>query len=67
VSVDDLRWKKSSWSAPDNNCVEVAFRGGEVLARDSKSPGEARLGFSVRSWAAFIGRLQVGDLDRKIN
>ncbi|HKN56484.1 MAG TPA: DUF397 domain-containing protein [Amycolatopsis sp.] len=35
----ELTWVKSSYSATDENCVEVAFAEPAVLIRDSKDPG----------------------------
>lgn len=32
------RWRKSSFSAGDSNCVELAWPGPEAAIRDSKSP-----------------------------
>ncbi|WP_461153885.1 DUF397 domain-containing protein [Saccharopolyspora tripterygii] len=49
-----LQWRKSSWSANDVNCVEVAFSGGDVYTRDSKNPAGQHLRFGQRAWSAFV-------------
>jgi len=33
-----LRWRKSTFSGNDANCVELAWPGSEAAIRDSKSP-----------------------------
>ncbi|WP_371812908.1 DUF397 domain-containing protein [Saccharopolyspora sp. ASAGF58] len=50
-------WRKSSYSDNGANCVEVAFVGGVVSARDSKDPAGAALVFSRARWASFLARL----------
>lgn len=53
------RWRKSSHSGGDNNCVEVATSAGDVTVRDSKHPHEGTLSFAPVAWQAFttaVGR-----------
>lgn len=33
------KWRKSSFSGPDTNCVEWADAGNEILVRDTKDNG----------------------------
>ncbi len=33
-----VRWRKSSYSGVDSNCVEIAFLDGFTLLRDSQGP-----------------------------
>ncbi|QIZ36668.1 DUF397 domain-containing protein [Saccharopolyspora sp. ASAGF58] len=54
---DRVVWRKSSYSDNGANCVEVAFVGGVVSARDSKDPAGAALVFSRARWASFLARL----------
>jgi hypothetical protein len=61
VVDDGLIWTRSSHCA-DSACVEVAWRDGEVLVRDSKDPGGAVLRFTRGEWAAFVAGLRDGQL-----
>ena len=50
-----MTWRKSSYSASQSNCVEVARVGsGHVGVRDSKDPGGPVLRFTWEEWAAFV-------------
>ena len=62
MSCDDLggaRWRKSSYSDGQANCVEVAAAG-LVAVRDSKSPDGTKLAFAADAWQQFIERLAAG-------
>lgn len=48
------RWRKSSWSTDQANCVEVAFAGPAVGVRDSKHTEGPVLAFPAGNWAAFL-------------
>lgn len=45
-------WRKSSFSASDANCVEVAFGAG---VRDSKNPGAGHLTVQAGAYRALVG------------
>ncbi|MEU1132616.1 DUF397 domain-containing protein [Streptomyces sp. NPDC005900] len=57
-------WHKSSYSAANNECVEVARppAGGWVAVRDSKDVDVVAIAASSTAWAAFIGGLVAGDV-----
>jgi hypothetical protein len=60
------RWKKSSWSAENGNCVEVAeLPGGSIGVRDSKAnaPGCPALVFSRAGWSSFVSSIKAGELE----
>jgi hypothetical protein len=58
-----MRWYKSSRSAGNGECVEVAMVDGGVLVRDSKNPG-SMLWFGSREWRGFVGSVRSGQFDR---
>ncbi len=59
-------WIKSSLSAYNGNCVEVAgLTGDRIRVRDSKHPKGAVLNFTPAEWDAFVGGVHKGEFDRK--
>jgi hypothetical protein len=62
--LDDLRWRKSSYSGNGGNCVEVASnRTGVVAVRDSKDKTGPALGFPPEAWSEFLQRIKLGEFD----
>ncbi|MFE2105133.1 DUF397 domain-containing protein [Kitasatospora sp. NPDC059463] len=63
--MDDLRgtaWRKSSYSAQQGQCVEVAIgSSGRVPVRDSKDPEGPALAFSACAWQSFLAGVRVGE------
>ncbi|MFD9504808.1 DUF397 domain-containing protein [Streptomyces sp. NPDC060035] len=54
MDLTEVIWRKSSASAGEHECVEVAeLPDGGRAVRDSKNPGRAPLCFTASEWAAF--------------
>jgi hypothetical protein len=56
-------WRKSSFSAAQSDCVELADTGGAVWLRDSKHPEQGHLTFTRAELAAFVAACSAGELD----
>jgi hypothetical protein len=59
-------WRKSSYSVGNNNCVELADAGTEILLRDSKHPEQGHCTFTKAEMADFIRRVKAGELDHLV-
>ncbi|MFD7896063.1 DUF397 domain-containing protein [Streptomyces sp. NPDC059743] len=60
LDLTQARWRKSSYSGGDNDCVEVAVFREQVAIRDSKRPGRPPLVVSRADARAFIVGIQTG-------
>ncbi len=60
VSAADVAWRKSSYSAYNGSCVEVAdLAPGQIGVRDSKAGSRSPvLVFSHADWASFLRTFQ---------
>lgn len=59
-----LDYRKSRFSGPNDNCVEVAeLPGGGRAVRNSKRPDEAVVTFTTGEWDAFIKGAKSGEFD----
>ncbi|MFQ6324773.1 DUF397 domain-containing protein [Nocardia sp. CWNU-33] len=64
VDLSRARWFKSSRSASNGQCVEVAFLdAGLVGVRDSKNPTGTALVFTPGEWSAFTAGVQDGEFE----
>lgn len=62
--IDSAAWFKSSRSANNCQCVEVAMLPtGHVGVRDSKNPDGPALIFTSAEWEAFIAGVKDGEFD----
>ena len=57
---DQAVWFKSTRSAGNGACVEVALAGRLVGVRDSKDPHSPVLAFTPESWTAFARSARAG-------
>jgi Domain of unknown function (DUF397) len=62
--IEGITWRKSSWSAVNGNCVEVAdLPSGLIAVRDTKNSGCGPvLTFGHTAWGSFVKALKSGDL-----
>jgi hypothetical protein len=59
-----VNWRKSSWSANNGACVEVAASAQQRIGvRDSKNPGGPVLTVTAAQWQAFLRAAKYGAFD----
>lgn len=57
-----LAWQKSTFTASNGECFELAsLPGGGVAVRDSKNPSGPHLCFTSGEWRAFKSGMAAGD------
>ncbi|MGY2037604.1 DUF397 domain-containing protein [Nocardia gipuzkoensis] len=64
VDLSGASWFKSSYSASNGQCVEVAhLDDGMVGTRDSKNPTGPALTFTPAAWDTFLAGTKEGEFD----
>lgn len=64
IDLSGAAWFKSSRSASQDTCVEIAHLvGGMVGVRDSKNPTGPALVFSPAEWDTFTAGVQGGEFE----
>ena len=64
--IDDLRWRKASFSGNGGaSCVEVGqARDGMILVRDTKDHGQGAVQrYAPAGWRAFVAGVRNGEFD----
>ena len=54
MAGDQPEWRKSSYSGPQSNCIEVAPLQDATGIRDSKNPDGGELRIPRTAWYAFV-------------
>jgi hypothetical protein len=64
ISLDGARWRTSTYTNGNGNCVEVAsLDGGHIAVRDTKDRTRPALVYTREEWKAFIAGLADGEFD----
>ncbi|MFL6126472.1 DUF397 domain-containing protein [Actinophytocola sp.] len=63
IDLSEARWRKSSRSGAQNDCVELVVATVGTAVRDSKSPAAGHVSFATADWGAFMGAVKDGRLD----
>jgi Domain of unknown function (DUF397) len=63
ASAEPQIWRKSTYSNPNGNCVELAEWGSEIAIRNSRHPSAAMLIYTRAELRAFISGAKAGEFD----
>ena len=64
LDLTSAHWRKSSYSSPNGQCVEVAQAADAVAVRDSKNPDGPALLFASGEFRAFVSAVAGGEFSR---
>lgn len=56
------KWRKSTYSQGQSNCVEISRTAGGIAVRDAAHRRRGPLRFPAREWRAFLADLKSGRL-----
>lgn len=59
TTPNSTRWRKSSHSTGQTDCVEVAQTGGACVVRDSKNPETVTVVFAMGAWLRFTSDIKL--------
>lgn len=62
MRVPDMDWRKSTYSEPSGNCLEVTAADGRILLRESDDPGVV-VTTTPAKLAAFLAGAKAGEFD----
>jgi hypothetical protein len=57
------RWRKSSYSNGQGECVEVTAVSSVIAVRDSKAPEGTPVTITLASWWTLLNAIKAGELD----
>ena len=63
IDLSSARWRKSTYSSSNANCVEVAFTDPAIAVRDTKDRQGPVLVFSPEGWRDFTADVRNGEFD----
>jgi hypothetical protein len=52
--TDQLRWRTSTFSQPNNDCIEVAYGAKDSAVRDTKNRSGGKLNLTPQSFTALV-------------
>ncbi|SDG52925.1 protein of unknown function [Sinosporangium album] len=62
--LNEVHWRRSTYSNPSGNCVEVArLTGGDIAVRNSRDPGGPALIYTPAEIEAFLRGAKGGEFD----
>lgn len=57
MTARELIWRKSSYSGPQGDCVEIGWASpSDLVVRDAKNPDGPALSFPAVNWRTFVTR-----------